>query len=160
VNKGAEVEIEGRITKMLSAGAAVGIVHSALQQDIFGIPGTQGQALPDVPKTTGGAFLAYDLGAFGPWSATARADYSYTARSLSTYTAGASFAPDQESLALVGAQLTLRKSNLELSLFGGNLLNRVSRTVLERDVSLDVPDRLRYAVNVPRTIGFGFSYRP
>ena len=159
VNKGAEVEIEARVTKALSGGISVGYVNSALQQDIFGIPGTQGQPLPDVPKTTGGAFLAYAFGTRGPWSATARADYSYTGPSLSTYTAGASFAPDQESLALLGAQLTLRQSNLEFSLFGRNLLNRISRTALERDVSLNVPDRLRYAVNVPRTIGLSFSYR-
>ena len=67
--------------------------------------------------------------------------------------------PDQGSLELVGAQLTFRRSNFELSLFGRNLMNRISRTVLERDVSLDVPDRLRYAINVPRTLGISFSYR-
>jgi iron complex outermembrane receptor protein len=159
VNKGAEVELEGRVTKALSAGAAVGYVNSALQQDIFGIPGTHGQPLPDVPKTTAGAFLAYNLGTFGLWSGTARADYSYTGQSISTYRGGASFAPDKGSLALLGAQLTFRHSNSELSLFGRNLLNRISRTALEQDVSLDVPDRLRYAVNVPRTVGFSLSYR-
>jgi iron complex outermembrane receptor protein len=159
VNKGGEVEIEARATKALSGGVAVGYVNSALQQNIFGIPGTQGQPLPDVPKTTGGAFLAYSLDALRSWRVTARADYSYTGQSLSTYRTSASFAPDQESLALLGSQLTFRKSNLELSFFGRNLLNRISRTALERDVSLNVPDRLRYAVNVPRTIGFAFSYR-
>jgi iron complex outermembrane recepter protein len=159
VNKGGEVEVEGRITKALSGGAAVGYVNSALQQDIFGIPGTQGQPLPDVPKMTSGAFLAYSLGAFGSWSGTARADYSYTGQSISTYSVGNSFTPHLGSLALLGAQMTFRKSNLELSFFGRNLLNRISRTALERDVSLDVPDRLRYAVNTPRTVGFGFSYR-
>jgi iron complex outermembrane recepter protein len=160
VNKGGEVEIEGRITKALSGGASVGYVNSALQQDVFGIPGTQGQPLPDVPKTTGAAFLAYNLGNFGSWTGTARADYSYTAQSVSTYSSGASPIPNQGSLALVGAQLTFRRSNLEFSLFGRNLLNRISRTALERDVSLNVPDRLRYAVNTPRTVGFSFSYRP
>jgi iron complex outermembrane receptor protein len=159
VNKGGEVEVEVRITKAFSAGTSLGYVNSALQQDIFGIPGTQGQSLPDVPKTTGGAFMAYSLSAFGSWRGTARADYSYTGQSISTYAPGASFTPDKGSLALLGAQLTFRNSNLELSLFGRNLLNRISRTALERDVSLDVPDRLRYAVNVPRTVGFGFSYR-
>jgi iron complex outermembrane recepter protein len=159
VNKGAEVEVAARITKGVSAGATLGYVNSALQQDIFGIPGTQGQPLPDVPKTTGGAFLSYSVGAVGPWSATARADYSYTGQSISTYAPGASFTPDQESLALLGAQLTFHRSNLEVSLFGRNLLNRVSRTALERDVSLDVPDRLRYAVNIPRTVGISFSFR-
>jgi iron complex outermembrane recepter protein len=159
VNKGGEVEAEARITNALSGGVAVGYVNSALQQDIFGIPGTQGQPLPDVPKTTGGAFLTYRLASFGSWSGTARSDYSYTGRSISTYAPGSSFTPDKGSLALLGAQLTLRRSNLELSLFGRNLLDRISRTALERDVSLDVPARLRYAVNVPRTVGFGFSYR-
>ena len=159
VNKGAEVEIEGRITRALSGGVAVGYVNSALQQNIFGIPGTQGQPLPDVPKTTGGAFLAYDLGAFGSWSGAARADYSYTGQSISTYAVGVPFTPDKGSLELLGAQLTFRRSNLEFSLFGRNLLNRITRTALERDVSLDVPDRLRYAVNLPRTLGISFSYR-
>jgi iron complex outermembrane recepter protein len=159
VNKGAEVEIEARITRVLSAGSSVGYVNSALQQDIVGIPGTEGQPLPDVPKTTGGAFLSYTLGDFGFWSGTARADYSYTGGSISTYAAGTSFAPDKGSLALLGAQLTLRRSNLEVSLFGRNILDRISRTALERDVSLEVPDRLRYAVNIPRTVGIGFAYR-
>jgi iron complex outermembrane recepter protein len=160
VNEGGEVEAEGRITKALSGGVAVGYVHSALQQDVFGIPHTQGQPLPDVPKMTASAFLDYDLGNFGSWSGTARADYSYTGQSISTYSSGASFVPDQGSLTLLGAQLTFRRSHLELSLFGRNLLNRISRTALERDVSLDVPDRLRYSVNIPRTVGMGFSYRP
>jgi outer membrane receptor protein involved in Fe transport len=159
VNQGAEVEVEGRITQALSAGAALGYVHSALQQDIFGIPGTQGQPLPDVPRMTGGAFLAYNLGTLGSWSGTARTDYSYTGPSISTYTAGTAFVPDKGSLALLGAQLIFRRSKLEISLFGRNLLNRISRTALEQDVSLDVPDRLRYAVNVPRTGGISFSYR-
>jgi outer membrane receptor protein involved in Fe transport len=159
INKGAEAEIEGRMTDALSGGAAVGYVHSALQQDIFGIPGTQGQPLPDVPKTTAAAFIDYTLGAFDSWTAAARADYTYTGESISTYATSASFTPDKGSLSLVGAQLTFRKSNLELSLFGTNLLNQIARTALERDVSLSVPDRLRYAVNTPRTIGFSFSYR-
>jgi iron complex outermembrane receptor protein len=159
VNKGAEVEVEGHLTKALSLGAGLGYVNSALQQDIFGIPGTRGQPLPDVPKETGGAFLAYGLGTFGSWSAAARADYSYTGQSISTYTTGASVTPDKGSLALAGAQLTFRRSNLELSFFGRNLLDRIARTALERDLSLDVPNRLRYAVNVPRTVGFSFSYR-
>ena len=159
VNKGGEVEIDGRLTEGLTAGAALGYVHSALQQDIFGIPGTQGMPLPDVPETTAGAFMAYNLGAIRSWNAAVRADYSYTGQSISTYAPNASFIPDKGSLSLVGAQLTLRKSNLELSLFGRNLLNQIARTALERDVSLDVPDRLRYAVNIPRTVGFSFSYR-
>jgi len=159
VNKGGEAEFEGRITKALSAGAAFGYVNSALQQDIFGIPGTQGRPLPEVPKATGGAFLSYNFGTLASWSGTARADYSYTGQSLSTYTAGGSIVPDLGSLALLGAQVIFRKSNLECSLFGRNLMNRISRTALERDVSLDVPDRLRYAVNVPRTVGLSVSYR-
>jgi iron complex outermembrane recepter protein len=159
VNKGAELEIQGRVTKALSVGASAGYVNSALQQDIFGIPGTRGLPLPDVPKMTGGAFLNYNLGNVASWNTDLRVDYSYTGQSISTYAAGGSFAPDKGSLALLGSQLTLRRSNLELSLFGRNLLNRISRTALEHDVSLDVPDRLRYAVNVPRTVGLGFSYR-
>jgi len=158
VNKGAELEIEGHITNTLSGGAALGYVHSALQQDIAGIPGTQGQPLPDVPKTTGGAYLAYNLGIFGTWSVAARADYSYTGQSISTYATHAPFSPDKGALELVGAQLTFRRSNFELSLFGRNLLNRISPTALERAVAADVPDRLRYAVNTPRTVGFSISY--
>jgi hypothetical protein len=50
---------------------------------------------------------------------------------------------------LVGTQLTFRKSNLEFPPFGRTLLNRISRAALEREVSLDVPDRLRYAVDIP-----------
>lgn len=159
VNKGGEMELEGRMTKSLSGGVAIGYIDSALQQDVFGIPGTRGQPLPEVPKATGGAFLSYNFGPFASWSGTARADYSYTGRSISTYTAGTSFVPDLGSLSLFGLQVAFKKSNLECSLFGRNLLNRISRTALERDVSLDVPDRLRYAVNAPRTIGLSFLYR-
>jgi iron complex outermembrane recepter protein len=159
VNKGAEAEIEVRATDTLSAGIAVGYVESALQQNILGIPGTAGQPLPDVPKTTGGAFVRYDFGTLGSWSSSARVDYSYTAPSISAYGLGASFTPDKGPLQLLGAQLTLRRSKLELSVFGRNLLDRISRTALERDVTFVVPDRLRYAVNTPRTIGVSISYR-
>jgi iron complex outermembrane recepter protein len=159
VDKGAEVEVEGRITKALSAGASVGYVDSTLQQDIFGIPGTRGLPLPDIPKMTAGAYLNYNLWNVASANADIRVDYSYTGQSISTYAASNSFAPDKGSLALLGGQLTLRRSNLECSLFGRNLLDRISRTALEHDVSLDVPDRLRYAVNVPRTVGLGLLYR-
>lgn len=158
VNKGAELEVETQITKALAAGASAGYVNSSLQQDIFGIPGTEGLPLPDVPRMTGGAFVNYALGEIASWNTTIRIDYSYTGQSISTYSAG-SFAPDKGSLALLGGQLTFRRSNLEISLFGRNLLDRLSRTALERDVSLDVPDRLRYAVSVPRTVGLGVLYR-
>jgi iron complex outermembrane recepter protein len=159
VNQGAEAEVQGRITQALMAGVSVGYVKSALQQDIFGIPGTRGLPLPDIPKMTGGAFMNYNLGSVASWRTDIRIDYSYTGQSISTYTASDSFTPDKGSLALLGGQLTFRRSNLEVSLFGRNLLDRISRTALEHDVSLDVPDRLRYAVNVPRTVGLGFSYR-
>ena len=158
-NDGGEVEIEGRIANALSVGTSVGYMHSALQQDIFGIPGTKGQSLPGVPEMTAGAFLAYDFAAFNSWHGTARADYSYTDHTLSTYNAGASFTPDLGALSLLGARLSFAHDNLEIALFAHNLLNDVERTALERDVSLDVPTRLRYSVNTPRTIGLSFSYR-
>lgn len=159
VNTGGEIEIEGRLWSALSGGASIGYVHSALQQDIYGVPGTKGLPLPDVPETTAGAYLEYGFKVAGPWRGTARTDFSYTGSSISTYTAGGPFTPDKGSLALLNGRLAFERAHLEVALFGRNLLNRIGRTALERDVSIDVPDRLRYSVNTPRTIGLSVTYR-
>jgi outer membrane receptor protein involved in Fe transport len=156
-NLGGELEVEGRLANF-TAGTSLGYVHSALQQDIFGIPGTKGQPLPDVPTTTAGAFLAYDFPAFGTWHGTVRTDYSHTEHTISTYSVGGSFTPDKGALSLLDARLSFAREKLEMALFARNLLNDVERTALERDVSLDVPSRLRYTVNAPRTVGLSFAY--
>jgi len=159
VNQGGEFEVEGRLSEAWSAGASLGYVHSALQQDIYGIAGTKGQPLPDVPQTTGGAFLSYNFPAFGLWQGAARADYAYTDRTLSTYGVGQSFTPDKKAISMANARLSFNHDNLEIALFGQNLLNDVERTALERSVSVNVATRLRYSVNRPRTVGLSFSYR-
>ncbi|MFL6603408.1 MAG: TonB-dependent receptor [Steroidobacteraceae bacterium] len=158
-NTGAELEVEARPLEALTAGAAFGYIHSALQRDIFGIPGTMGKALPDVPQVTASAFVTYDFHAFAGWAGHIRGDYSYTDRSLSTYVANASFTPDKKAISLLGARLAFDHERWELALYGRNLLNDVERTALERDVSLNVAYRLRYSVNVPRTFGVSASYR-
>jgi iron complex outermembrane receptor protein len=157
--EGGELEVEGRVTDALFAGTSVGYLHSALQQDIYGIPGTKGQPLPDVPQMSVGAFLEYNLPDFGGWHAAARTDYSYSDHTLSAYGVGQSFTPDKKAISLINARFSLQRDNLELALFAQNLLNDVERTDLERDVSLNVDSRLRYSVNTPRTFGISFSYR-
>jgi outer membrane receptor protein involved in Fe transport len=74
-NTGGELETEARVGESLSLGASVGYVHSALQQDIFGIPGTKGLSLPDIPQVTAGAFIEYQFPAFRGWTATARSEF-------------------------------------------------------------------------------------
>jgi iron complex outermembrane recepter protein len=158
-NRGGELEIDSRPVKALSLGVSFGFVHSALQQDIFGVPGTKGLPLPDVPKITSGAFVEYELPALGEWTVTARADYSYTGSSLSQYAVGASFSPDLGALSLLGVRVALRRDNFEAALYGHNLLNDIERTYLERDVSFEATSRLRYSVNTPRTFGLALSYK-
>jgi iron complex outermembrane recepter protein len=159
VNKGTELEVEGRPLDAVSVGASFGYVDSALQQDIYGIPGTKGKPLPDIPQITVGAFVSYNFHAFGGWAGNLRGDYSYTDRSLSTYVANSSFTPDKKALSLLGARLAFAREQWELALYGQNLFNDVQRTALERDVSLNVPYRLRYSVNQPRTFGLSATYR-
>jgi iron complex outermembrane recepter protein len=158
-NTGGELETEAHVGESLSLGASVGYVHSALQQDIFGIPGTKGLSLPDIPQVTAGAFIEYQFPAFLGWTAMARSDYSYTDRSLSGYTAGGSFAPDLRALSLLNARFAVRRDNFEAALYGRNLLNVVERTYLERDVTFEVLNRLRYSVNTPLIVGITLSYR-
>ena len=158
-NTGAELEVESRPLEAVTAGAAFGYIHSALQQDIYGIPATKGKPLPDVPEVTASAFVTYDFHAFGGWAGNLRGDYSYTDRSLSTYVANSSFTPDKKAISLLGARLAFHRERWELALYGRNLLNDVERTALERDVSLNVAYRLRYSVNAPRTFGVSAAYR-
>jgi iron complex outermembrane recepter protein len=158
-NQGGELEIEGRLGDSLSLGSSIGYLHSALQQDIFGVPGTKGLPLPDVPQITGGAFAEYKLPTFRGWTATLRTDYTYTDHSLSHYAVGESFTPDLGSLSLLSARFAVRRDNFEAALYGRNLLNEVKRTYLENDVSFEVPDRLRYSVNTPLTVGIVLSYK-
>jgi outer membrane receptor protein involved in Fe transport len=158
-NQGGELEIEGRLGESLSLGSSVGYLHSALQQNIFGVPGTKGLPLADVPQITGGAFAEYKFPAIRGWTATVRSDYSYTDRSLSHYAVGESFTPDLGSLSLLSARFSMRRDNFEAALYGRNLLNDVKRTYLENDVSFSVPNRLRYSVNTPLSVGIALSYK-
>jgi outer membrane receptor protein involved in Fe transport len=158
-NDGGEVEIEGRITEAFSAGTSIGYVHSALQQDIYGIPGTKGQPLPDVPQMTVGAYLEYNFPGFQSWRPSVRTDYSYSDESLSAYGVGVPFTPDKKAISMLNARLSLQRDNLELAFYAQNLFDDVQRTALERDVSLNVATRLRYSVNTPRTFGIGFTYK-
>jgi iron complex outermembrane receptor protein len=158
-NTGGELEIEGRIGESLSLGSSIGYVHSALQQDIFGVSGTKGLPLPNVPQITGGAFAEYQFPKFRGWTATARCDYSYTDHSLSQYAVTGSFTPDLGAMSLLNAHFSLRRDNFEAVLYGLNLLNDVESTYLERDVSFAVPNRLRYSVNKPLTVGIALSYK-
>jgi iron complex outermembrane recepter protein len=159
VNKGGELETEGRVGRSLSLGASVGYVHSALQQDIFGVPGTRGLPLPDVPQVTVGAFIEYEFPSFSGWTATTRVDYSYTDRTLSAYTAGGPNTFDLGALSLLGARIAVRRDNFEAALYAHNLLNDIERAYLERDVTFETPNRPRYSVNLPRTVGIALSYR-
>jgi iron complex outermembrane receptor protein len=158
-NQGGELEIEGRLGESLSLGLSVGYVHSALQQNVFGIPGTKGLPLPDVPQITGGAFVEYKFPIFRGWTPTVRGDYSYTDSSLSQYVVSGSSTHDLNALSLLRAGFGLRRNNFEVALYGSNLLNDVGRTYLERDVSFETPNRLRYSVNSPLTVGIALSYK-
>jgi outer membrane receptor protein involved in Fe transport len=158
-NQGGELEIDWRVSEAWSVGGALGIVNSALQQDIYGIPGSKGQPLPDVPQTSGSAYIGYDFPVASKWHGNAHVDYAYTDHTLSTYGVGQTFTPDKKAISMLNARLSFARDNLQLVLFGQNLLNNVERVSLERDVSLDVPDRLRYTVNRPRTFGIEFAYR-
>jgi outer membrane receptor protein involved in Fe transport len=158
-NQGGELETDWRVSEAWSVGGALGIVNSALQQDIYGIPGSKGQPLPDVPQTSGNVYISYDFPVAASWHGNARVDYAYTDHTLSTYGVGQTFTPDKKAISMLNARLGFQRSDMEIVLFAQNILNNVERVSLERDVSLDVANRLRYTVNRPRTIGIEFSFR-
>lgn len=53
----------------------------------------------------------------------------------------------------------LARENVEVALFAKNILDDVERTALVRSVSANIPDRLRYSVNRPRTFGINVTWR-
>jgi iron complex outermembrane recepter protein len=159
-NTGGEIEVEALVGESLTVGASYGYIHSALQQDIFGVPGTKGLPLPNIPENTVGAYVEYRFPAFGNgWTTTIRTDYSYTDHRLSQYALGSSFTPDLGALSLLNARVSFQRDKFEGAIYGRNLLNDVERTYLERDVSFSVPNRLRYSVNTPLTLGIVLSYK-
>jgi outer membrane receptor protein involved in Fe transport len=152
-NRGAELEINAQLGQSTTVGVSTGYVDSAFQQDIFGILGTKGQPIPDVPEWTGSVFLQYDFEAFGNWQGLVRSDVSYTSESLSVYGPASPNVPDKGSLSLWDARLEFERDRLKIALFARNILDDVERTALVRSVSLNIPSRLRYAVNRPRVVG-------
>jgi hypothetical protein len=127
-----------------------------MQQDIFGVPGTKGQPLPNVPEVTAGAFAEYTRPISHGWTAAARLDFTYTDHSVAGYVAGGTV-PNLGALSLLNARFAMRRANYEAAVYGRNLLNHVTRTYLERDVSFETPDRPRFSVNTPLTIGIALS---
>jgi len=157
-NRGIEAEVNLYPVTGLSLGGTISYIDSQFQSELLGIAGTKGKPVPDTPKWTLSAYADYTMALSGGWDGSLRIDYSHTDGSISSYTSGGDFTFDKGSLDLVDLRLGLKREHYQFALFVRNLLNDVERTALSDSLSANIPYRLRYSVNRPRTFGMNITF--
>jgi hypothetical protein len=86
-------------------------------------------------------------------------DLQYTGKALLFYENDPVSAPaplqyrDRPSLTLLNMRLQISNDVWTFAIFGRNLTNDVGITGFAESISANLPDRPRFAVNQPRTIG-------
>lgn len=137
---GAELEVEGRISRALTVGATLGLVEAQLTQDQPStnqqFAGHSGDLFPNVPQVSGSLFAQFSQPLTARLDSFARVDYSYTGRQ------GTQFSPENPiynvvpAYNLLGARLGVRTDAWEAALFGKNLLNAYAVNILEEASNL------------------------
>jgi iron complex outermembrane recepter protein len=158
-NRGIEGEVNVQATPAVRLGATLSYISSKFRQPLLGLAGTQGQPIPDTPKWSASSYVDYRKAIVDGWDATARLDFSYTDGSISAYDGSGSFVKDKGSLSLLDLRIGIQGDRWGMALFAHNIFDDVERTALADSLSANVPTRLRYSVNRPRTFGFNINYR-
>jgi iron complex outermembrane recepter protein len=137
---GAELEVEGRITRDITVGGTLALVEAQLTQDQPStnqqFAGHSGDLFPNVPQVSGSLFAQYSHPLTARLDSFARVDYSYTGRQ------GTQFSPENPiynvvpAYNLLGARLGVRTDAWEAALFGKNLLNAYAVNILEEASNL------------------------
>jgi outer membrane receptor protein involved in Fe transport len=137
---GAELEVEGRITRDITVGGTLALVEAQLTQDQPStnqqFAGHSGDLFPNVPQVSGSLFAQYSHPLTARLDSFARVDYSYTGRQ------GTQFSPENPiynvvpAYNLLGARLGVRTDTWEAALFGKNLLNAYAVNILEEASNL------------------------
>jgi outer membrane receptor protein involved in Fe transport len=163
--KGAELEINGKLTQRLGAGLSATHLKSTLQQDLPALGALEGDQIQYVPKWQYALYAETTLPILAADDGFARLDYQYTGSSFANYSRLGDGSRDPasqvEKVRLLNFRTGLRHDRWELALSGQNLLNKVARQSLDPNaqITFAIPGRPRYVVTRPRTISLSVTYQ-
>ena len=116
--------------------------------------GKDGDPIPFVPDFTGAASVQYDFNFAGASDGFFRADWHYVGSSQTQFNQDGLFFNTQESYDVLDLRMAVRKNKWEAVLFLENVFDERAQLRVEEGRS----SPLRFAPNVPRTIGVSLQY--
>jgi len=164
---GAELEILMRPTQNLELGFALGINDGELTEDVPGAndpgnpnPGFDGDSLPGTPDVNFNLSAQYNfpISSFGA-EGFARADYSYTGKSTTTFNTssftdfgdGSHFKLD--SYGLLNLRFGIQSEHWTATLYINNATNKLAELLIDNAAAVTRTTR-----NRPRTVGLKLQY--
>jgi iron complex outermembrane receptor protein len=162
INRGVELEAEGRISSYLNAGLSGSYTSAKLQNSATAFAAMAGDQIENVPSWQYAVYAETAFPVGQGFEGFGRVDYQYTGSSFGNYNRLDDGMRDPLSklgaLRLLNLRTGIRRGNWEIALTGSNLLNQIARESIETSLLADIPGRPRYVVNRPRTFGISGRY--
>jgi iron complex outermembrane recepter protein len=165
VVKGAELEVNDRLTQRITAGLSGTYMSAELQQSNAATGALAGDQIEYVPNWQYAIYAQTTFPLLKADDGFARVDYQYTGSSYANYARLSDGSRDPESEVQVVHLLNLRTGMLydawEFALSGTNLLNRTVSQSLDpnANVTFAIPGRPRYVMLRPRMFSFSATYK-
>lgn len=158
VSKGAEFELDAKLTSSLTAHASLGYTDAKITSSSVGSALVVGTPLANVPKRTLATALEYSTPLPNGWNLAARVDDQYIDRE---YDPAAEPYPVnwRGGYNIVDTRCGLEFHRLSAYLFASNLLNKVAYVGFDRSEAQNTPQYARAIPTIPRTIGIDLQYR-
>ena len=164
-SRGFEFEAEWHATPAITLGGEASYTATRFDRTTPGSLDQPGDPILEVPKWQGSAYAEY--GFSGPLGTLglAHIEVQYVGSSLLFYQDDPASAPadlsfrNKPSLILINVRVQLEKGPWRVALFGRNLANSIRITGFPNDFTIDLPERPRFEVSRPRTIGVELARR-
>ena len=150
-SQGVELELTSIVSPSLSLSANLGYTDAEFTEQGAGV-NAAGDPLQFVPEFTAAFSLDYLGGApvYGDMQFFARLDASYVDDSLSLVNG---IPRVRESYEQVGLRFGLQNEKYTFTVFANNLTDEIANLADNRSLAAETPDRPRFVISRPRTIG-------
>jgi iron complex outermembrane receptor protein len=157
-SRGAEFELNARPVDALQLSAGLGYTDAVITQGAPGVRAKPGDRIQQVPKFTATAAAEYSWPMASGRSGFLRADYQHQGESFTTFS---QTNPERirAPFNVLNMRLGLQWEAWRAALFADNLTNEHVNFSDTVSLAAEIPGRVRYATNRPRTVGIEAGYR-
>ena len=152
-SQGVELELTSQLSPSLTLAANLGYTDAEFTETVAGgLVNAEGDPLQFVPEITAAVSLDYLSGApvYGDMYFFGRVDASYVDDSLSLVNG---LPRIRESYEQVGLRFGLQNEKYTFTIFANNLTDEIANLADNRSLAAETPDRPRFVISRPRTIG-------